>query len=350
MTIAFSLEPVTDTAALAADWRALEAQAPHSFFQDWAWTGCQFAARFTDPVLLRAREADRTVALALFNRRRGALGASTLHLGESGNAPLDAPYIEHNAPLLDPDAPASLLADMLRATRIAPLSGRRPARPRALVLSGVAQAMHNAAAGIGGRITTTRMHQAPWLDLARVRASGMAHLSANTRQQLRRSLRRYEAAGPLAITRAADTAQAHAFLDAMAALHQRTWTGRGQQGAFANPFFARFHHDLIDRAPDRVDLLRVTAGDDTIGYLHNFNHQGRACAYQSGFDYDAADSHQKPGLTCHWLAIAMYAAAGNAIYDFLAGADRYKRSLATDATALLWLTVSPTLGEMLRRA
>ena len=99
-----------------------------------------------------------------------------------------------------------------------------------------------------------------------------------------------------------------------------------------------------------MDLLHITAGDRTIGYLHNFNHQGRAYAYQSGFDYDAADSHQKPGLTCHWLAIAMCAAAGTAFYDFLAGADRYKRSLATGETTLFWLTVNPTLGEMLRRA
>jgi CelD/BcsL family acetyltransferase involved in cellulose biosynthesis len=350
MTIAFSVEAVPDAAALAADWRALQAEAPHNFFQGWAWTGCQFENRFTDPVLLRAQAAGRTVALALFNRRRGALGASTLHLGESGNAQLDAPYIEHNAPLLASTTPATTLADMLRAARIAPLAARRPARPRALVLSGVTDAMHGAAAGIGGRIAITRTHQAPWLDLAHVRESGMAHLSANTRQQLRRSLRRYEATGPLGITRAADTAQAHEFLDAMAVLHQRTWTRRGQPGAFANPFFARFHHELIDRAPDDVDLLRIVAGNQTIGYLHNFNYRGRACAYQSGFDYDTADSHQKPGLTCHWLAIALYAAAGNAIYDFLAGADRYKRSLATGTTTLSWLTVSSTLGELLRRA
>lgn len=350
MTVTLHLEPVPDSAQLAESWQALEAQVPHSFFQSWAWTGCRFSERFDDPILLRARDRDATLAMALFNRRRGRLGATTLYLGESGTAVLDAPYIEYNAPLIIPAAPASLRADLLRAARFAAVNGSRPAFPRRLVLSGVAPDIGAAAASCGGRVTVARAHQVPWLDLSRVRADGMGHLSANTRQQLRRSLRRYEAAGKLGVARAVDATQAHAFLDAMADLHQRTWTRRGKPGAFANPFFARFHHELIDRAPDRVDLLRVTAGAATVGYLHNFVHQGRVSAYQSGFDYDGADSHQKPGLTCHWLAIAMYAAEGQAIYDFLAGADRYKRSLASDEGSLSWLTISPVLAETLRRA
>jgi CelD/BcsL family acetyltransferase involved in cellulose biosynthesis len=350
MTVALQFEPAPDSATLSARWQALEAQAPHSFFQSWAWTGCRFAERFDDPVLLSARDGDTTRALALFNRKRGRLGVTALHLGESGAAALDAPYIEYNAPLIAPGMPAGLCADLLRAARFAALNGSSPKLPRRLVLSGVAPDVHAAAASIGGRITLTRAHQAPWLDLSRVRDSGMGHLSANTRQQLRRSLRRYADLGPLHVTRAATPPEAHAFLDAMAVLHQQTWTRRGQSGAFANPFFARFHHELIDRAPGRVDLLRVTAGAHTVGFLHNFLQMGRVYAYQSGFDYDGADKHQKPGLTCHWLAIAMYAAEGQAFYDFLAGADRYKRSLASDAATLSWLTISPTLAETLRRA
>ena len=52
-----------------------------------------------------------------------------------------------------------------------------------------------------------------------------------------------------------------------------------------------------------------------VGYLMNFSHNGQVSAYQSGFNYSAANSHQKPGLTCHYLAIEAYRAAGAVTYD-----------------------------------
>jgi len=350
MSIVIELSRVRDVSALAADWNALEAHAPHSFFQGWAWTGCRFAERFDDPVLLRAHDHGRTLALMLFNRRGGTLGPATLYLGESGVAALDAPYVEYNGAVIHADAPPDLPRALLAAARTANLDGRRPMVPRRLVLSGVDAATREMAALPGGRLATIREHGAPHVDLAALRAAGRAPidcLSANSRQQLRRSLRRYEAAGPLAIARAADP---HAALDALAMLHQASWTRRGQPGAFANPFFGAFHHELIDRAPTATDLLRITAGEQTVGYLYNFHHRGRVSAYQSGFDYGGADKHQKPGLVCHFLAIRMYEREGADMYDFLAGADRYKQSLSNGANELFWLRLNPGLGEIIRRA
>jgi len=88
-----------------------------------------------------------------------------------------------------------------------------------------------------------------------------------------------------------------------------------------------------------IDLLKVTAGAKTIGYLYNFSFQGRVSAYQSGFDYEMSDPHLKPGLTSHHLAIEMYLRDGAPSYDFLAGADRYKLSLSTIATPLHWIEI-----------
>jgi CelD/BcsL family acetyltransferase involved in cellulose biosynthesis len=86
-----------------------------------------------------------------------------------------------------------------------------------------------------------------------------------------------------------------------------------------------------------VDLLRITAGSSTVGYLYNFIHRGRVYAYQSGFDYAGAGAHEKPGLTCHRLAIEHYLSEGMDSYDFLAGEDRYKASLANTSTDLHWV-------------
>lgn len=341
---AITLAPVRDFAALGARWRALEAEAACSFFQSWTWTGCLAEERFPQPVLLEARQAGQTLALALFHHRRSP--PPTLYLGESGDAAHDAPFIEYNGVLLHAAAPAGLEAACLLAARHAAIgrangsAGRRPWWPRRLVLSGIGDASL-AAARAAGRVVALRSSAAPRVELARLRRDGrdfLDSLSANTRYQLRRSDRAY---GALAVRRADSAAEAHRFLDELAVLHQATWTARGAAGAFANPFFARFHHALIDRGMARgeIDLLRVTAGGRPVGILYNLRFRGWSLAYQSGFDYAGADRHQKPGLTCHHQGIRFCSALGLAGYDFLAGEDRYKRSLADGKALLHWITL-----------
>ncbi|MCC6718365.1 MAG: GNAT family N-acetyltransferase [Acetobacteraceae bacterium] len=324
---------------LGAAWRTLEARADGSFFQSWSWVGCRAGARFADPLLLSVRRAGEVVALGLFNRQRRLPAGSRLSLNESGVAALDSIHVEHNGLLVARDAPPDVLvralADVVRR------GGR-------VTLSGV-DAAHLAAARATGALVRERAATtaSPWIDLAAVRADPGGHLalvSANSRQQIRRSLRRYAAAGPLRLHRAGALAEAQDFLAALGVLHQQTWVGRGWPGAFANPEFVAFHAELLATAWPRgeIDLLRVDAGGQVLGYLYNFVWRNRVYNYQSGFDYAAAaTAHQKPGLTCHHLAAAMYAAEGLAAYDLLAGEQRYKTSLATGSAELHWVEVMP---------
>ena len=319
------ITPVHDFEALGRVWRQLEPQVPgHGFFQSWSWIGCLAAERFPDAVLLRAETAGRTLGLALFNRRQGRLC-----LTESGDAALDAPFIEHNAPL----APAAIGDALLRAAW-------RVAGTRRLVLGGVAPGRLAAPGGVAWR---AQLREAPFVDLDALRAAGQGPLglcSANARQQIRRSDRHYAATGPLRVTCLEDPL---AGFEALLPLHERSWRARGKPGAFAGTFMPRFHRALIATAGPRgeIELLRITAGDADVGYLYNFRHAGRVLAYQSGFDHAAAGRHGKPGLTSHALAIGRAMARGDAVYDFLAGADRYKLSLAQAVQPLWW-------GELVR--
>jgi CelD/BcsL family acetyltransferase involved in cellulose biosynthesis len=336
-----TLEPVADVAALGERWRALEAQADGSFFQSWTWTGCLAEERFPQPVLLQASEAGQIVALALFNRRR--LLRETLLLGETGDRVHDAPFIEYNSILLARPGGPDLLAACLRAARRQPIAAARPWLPRRLVLSGVTDPTLEAAR-LAGPVTIRRSEHSPSVELGRLRATGsdfLDGLSANTRYQLRRSDRAYATLGLLSAQRAATVDEAHGWLEELAALHQASWIARGHPGAFAHKFFGRFHHALIDRGlpRDEIDLLRVTAGARLVGLLYNFRYRGQGLAYQGGFDYAGAGRHQKPGLTCHHQAIRFAAGAGLDRYDFLAGEDRYKRSLADATTRLYWLEI-----------
>lgn len=343
MTLGVTFGGVTDWEGLGRAWRALESRTACSFFQSWSWIGCLAAERFDRPVLMEARQDGRIVGLALFNHRPGLL-RDTLWLHETGDPAWDDLFIEYNGVLIDADA-----APSLRMACAAAILRYRPRRwpgllGRRLIMSGIA-APEVAPWDASGAIIRQQSRIAPWLDLAELRRTGRRHfdvLSANTRAQLRRSLRQYARHGTLQITPARDVPTAYGFLDDLAHRHQTSWQRRGKPGAFANPRFARFHRALIAQALPRgeVALLRVSAGEEIVGYLYNFQHRGRVLAYQSGFDYAAADRHAKPGLTCHHLAIERSLDESQDAYDFLAGDDRYKRSLASRETVLHWLTLA----------
>lgn len=332
------LAPVADLAALGAEWRAFEAKADGSFFQSWTWTGCLADARFSDPCLLRVTQAGRVVALGLFNRRRNLWGRAEFRLGESGDPGWDAVFIEENGLLLAREVAAQ--RDEVIAAGLAAFGGAR------VILSGVDEAHLRAA---GRRGSAREIRPAPFIDLVGEVAppsgapSGgfLAGCSANTRQQLRRSARSYAARGAISLRRAATVAEAHACLDALATLHQQSWTKRGKPGAFANPRFRQFHRELIARGHPRgeIDLLCLSAGEEVFAYLYQFLWRGQVASYQSGFDFAGARRHEKPGLTAHHLAIEHYAAKGARCYDFLAGAARYKKSLANNERIMYWITL-----------
>lgn len=323
-----SVQDVQDLGQVRAAWRGLQARADASVFQTEAWVFCLAEQRARNMVVLRAERAGELVGLALVNRRGGAL-----HLAETGDPALDAVFIEHNGPLLargHEDLLGAFLAALLHA------SGRGGVR-----LSGVAPELVAALPpGTVTRVLGDRL--APFIALNTLDPGPdgfLAGLSANTRQQLRRSNRSYAQAGPVAVRRAASVEEALAFLDALAVLHQARWTARGKPGAFANPDFVAFHRTLVAEAvpQEAIDLLRITAGTRVIGYLYNLRHERRVFAYQAGFDYDGATSQEKPGLTCHHAAIERAREEGMLVYDFLAGADRYKSSLANRTGRMLWL-------------
>jgi CelD/BcsL family acetyltransferase involved in cellulose biosynthesis len=350
-----TLSEAVNFADLEPRWRDLETRALGSFFQGWSWTGCLARERFPDPILAEATEDGRTIALALFNRVRRRFRRSTLHLGETGVESIDNLAIEHNGVLVeagrDPAVASSCLAAVVKG---------QLGWAGAVVVSGIDVRGLAALRAVAPRVHVTISRQAPFLNLRPFwrppgpPLSGEQHTfldgrSANTRQQIRRSDRAYAAEGPLGLRRAETVCEAIGFLEEMEVLHQASWTARGLPGSFADPFFGRFHRALIERAMprDEVDLLRVTAGDALIGVLYNFRYRGRSLAYQSGFNYAAAGRHQKPGMTCHHHAIQFAAACGLEFYDFLAGADRYKRSLADQEEALFWVEAGNFLSPRL---
>ena len=328
MRIRFTRQDVSrlGLSILEARWRDLEARADGSVFQSWTWVGCLLTERCRRPYLLDATDpGGTTVALGLFNRRRGRFW-----LHEAGDPAWDAPFIERNGLLVARGAEAGLTALFA-------------ALPAGLGLSGVADETV-LAAGPGRALLSATVRDAPVLDLAR---PVLDSVTANTRAQLRRAMRRYGERGELTVTRAGDADAARAMLADLIALHDLRWQARDKPGAFADPRTRAFHDALLDRGVGRgeVDLLHVQAGNRTIGLLYNLRLRDQVFAYQGGFDYagsgtDPAPAQMKPGLVCHTLAAEWYRARGATSYDLGAGDARYKRSLATRSDRMHWLLLT----------
>ena len=129
---------------------------------------------------------------------------------------------------------------------------------------------------------------------------------------------------------------------------RRSWSARGEVGAFASTRWRDFHTRLVASAfpVGGVQLARVSAGDQVIGLLYNLVERGRVAFYQSGFRYED-DNRLKPGQLTHALVVQACLEQGHDVYDFLAGGpegERYKASLATDTSRLAWCVVRrPTL-------
>ncbi len=359
--IAFSFRPADNPAALEALWRDLETRADGGFFLSWDWLGPWLGEIDTPPILLEGRSGDRVVALALLCPVDGGrLSGGAVHLHETGQPDIDSLFIEYNGFLLDRGL-AGAGAEVQCAEALLAEGARRGRAGgwERVVIGGAAESTGAALAGAAGMALRSGHGMASrGVDLAAIRAGGggfLPRLSPNTRYQIRRATRLYEARGPLAIAAAPDVPQALDWFEAMGGLHQETWAARGRAGAFGQGIFRGFHRRLIESGLPRgaVELLRITAGEAVVGYLYNFRHRGTVHYYASGFAYED-DNKARPGLVCHALAIEHHLAGDAARYDFMAGDGRYKESLGEPGPGISTLVLERpgmrvSLGNALRR-
>jgi CelD/BcsL family acetyltransferase involved in cellulose biosynthesis len=341
MTPPIALELVEATAPrVASVWRALEDLARPSYFLTWGWIENWLSCLPADalPRLAVVNGPSGPIAAFFVGRRRlvrHGVPTRACFVNTTGEPQLDELCIEHNSALCAPGARLSL----------ASLVSLLPRDWDELILPAMDASAFDLAAPAEVRVRVDREVAAPFVDLSRVRAAGdyISLLGSSTRAQLRRARR---VCGATTIELAHDLVSAFHIYDELVELHQRHWRARGEPGAFANAWFDRFHRRLIaERLPrGEIQLLRVRAGDETVGCLYNLIAGGRVLFYQSGLA-EPVHRHAKPGFVCHAAAVEENARAGHAVYDLLGGNTRYKRQLATDVARLIWVRVQRPLAR-----
>lgn len=340
----------------SASWPAVEAalaaRPPESVFRSAAWfRSCieTWGDRAAWRVLESTTDQGRTAWSLLGARteiRHRVLPVRVLALGQAIDDALDQPWIEQNGFLgCDPGDFATHMGQLL--DRLAGEHDWDELRLGGMSEGDAREAMRQAErVGLSVRLAIEQPTFDVDLDDVRSRHGGdyLAALSANTRQQLRRSRRHAEQTlGRLMVERAACTDEALDWLDRTAPLHRARWTGNSGETAasgFDNPAFVAFHRRLISHGFETgaIEYLHVKAGETTLAFLYNFVACNHVQFYLSGVDH-GIDPAMRPGLLAHWAAIEHALEGGRFSYDFLAGDARYKRSLSTGSGRTLWLVL-----------
>ncbi|MHC9084458.1 GNAT family N-acetyltransferase [Luteimonas sp. RIT-PG2_3] len=342
------LVAVADYPALAADWAQLEAIADGSPFLSWIWisTWLHTLPAAIRPIVFRAEDRDGLVALGLLvevpeHGLRRLFGRQSLLMQETADPDLDEITVEYVGLLSRAGAQAigyvalfDTIARDRRGWRRLRISATADAAEIRDVITPPLQAY------------SIECRHSYLVDLADLRRSGATYLSSrsrNMRAALNQTRRGYEAFGALRVDIAPDPATARAWLDDLRGLHQAHWMSKGRAGAFASPYFCRFHEALMDAGirSGLVQLVRVSTGPLLIGYLYNLAWHNRLYYYNSGLCYGLLPRNDRPGLMAHLCAIEHALAAGWDSYDFLAGEQDYKRRLGTSARTLHWVDVRP---------
>jgi len=335
-------------------WRSLAGKSPHaSFFLSNEWADCWVATfgKLLKPEFLVFEDNGKPAGICALVHRTitcGPIPVRRVYLNLDGEDEADETVLEYNSILCLPGyeaAAADALARVLLTRR-----GWDEFAARRLAPGPVERALRQSFAAL--EIETNAV-PAPFVDLERVRRSGAPFedmLGHATRKHLRQNLRQYSQTGELRVEMAGSLDEAMRFFGELALLHQRSWAARGKPGAFASPRFTAFHRELIARLlpAGRISLMRISAGERTIGVLYGFVFEGVLHHYQSGYSYPE-DNRLSPGTVALSQAIQFCAGRRDLRrFDFMAGDSRYKQSLSTDSGSVVSLIVRrPTIRRLL---
>lgn len=266
-------------------------------------------------------------------------GSHSLLLQETGDPKVDQVTIEYAGLLVRAGAEALGYATLFESIERLGGSWRR------LRISATAHAdAILSALPVGLDAASVDARPSYFVDLAALRASQRSYhasLGASTRGSLNQTHRGYQAHGELCAQVAEDANTALAWLDELAELHTRYWNTRGKPGSFSSPFFCQFHRALVGAGTSTgfTRLTRVSAGPLIVGYVYNLAWRDRIYYYNSGLNYGALPKHDRPGLAALHATIEQALVEGWDQFDFLAGAQEYKRRLASDARRLHWVDI-----------
>lgn len=338
--------PLDRPEQIADDWIELQGRADCSYFQSWGWIGTwlrQFCGDL-QPRVLKVWSAKRLIGMGVFIPRtlvrRHFIRSRAAFLNEY---PFDGKnmVIEYNGMLSERGCESAVYSGLTRFLGEA-YRDVEEFRFGAIDEQHRLAVRENTASGSFRQICLEESisYQVDLGAFGQGIDGYLKSLGKNRRGQIRRAIRLYEEQGGLELEEAGNLDEALVFLNELKALHSRSWLARGKKGSFANPLWEEFHRQLVEERFEHgeIQLLRLSSGSSSIGYLFNYLWRGRVYVLQSGFRFPA-DRRLMPGYVVHAFSIVHNKGKGMSVYDFMHGDSLYKRMLSNQSKKLYWIAL-----------
>jgi CelD/BcsL family acetyltransferase involved in cellulose biosynthesis len=182
-----------------------------------------------------------------------------------------------------------------------------------------------------------------FIDLPSTWPAYLETLESNFRPLLTRYPKRLHSRFNVSITRCECESDLVSSLEALFALHQMRWTGRGEPGAFSSAerrdFYLRMAHAFQARGWLEFWLLKIE--DEIAAAQFCFRYGNTVSLLQEGFHPKYAVEKVGYALRAHVLQQMIQAGATR--YDFLGGTDAYKLKFGARCGNYLTLHMTGTL-------
>ncbi len=304
-------------------------------------------------------DAGRLVGLAPLLRRRywygGLLPFRRLEFLASGERRLEGIYSNHLSVLAERGAEERVAGCLVQALMEGAFGGWDEVVLR--MMSGDTPmpellATASRAAGLEAELTVTA--RAPYIPLPATWDDYLRGLGPNSRRNVQRSLRAFEAwsGGTMQVESVRSPADLPRGKQVLVRLHHARWTGMDPPGVFRALPYRAFHdrlmHDLAERG--ELELLWLSARGEPVAVLYGMAWGGKVYAYQTGRRTDVP-GNVRPGAVLLALAIRRAIEAGRGEFDLLADEAFYKEQLTRQARPIVQLRIArPSLLETARRA
>jgi CelD/BcsL family acetyltransferase involved in cellulose biosynthesis len=299
------------------------------------------------------RQGGRLVGLAPLLRRRvwypPGIPFRRLELLGTGEPPADAICSDYLGVIAERGAEEVVVTSLVMSVRAGLMGGWDE-----VVLSMMAGddflpgRLEEAFAHAGLAVERRILGEAPYIELPASWNEYLRRLSANDRRMVKQSLKAWADSAEGKLERAADRAGLERGKQVLARLHTERWQ---HAGAFRSPRFVCFHNTIMEWLLDRgeLELLTLWVKEEPVAALYGLVWNGKVYFYQSGRRPDLGGRF-RPGIVLLALAIQSAIETGRREFDFLYGAERYKKQLAGCSRPLVELRIArSSLRERLRR-
>ena len=337
-------------------WQKIEKTANISFFQSWPWIDAWLTVARKDvrPILFKVNNEVVGLVFTGFGTTKDHrfLSFPTFVLWGTGNDNIDVSAPEYNSPIILPGYEKVVRSAMIDFL----MTDSRFKKVTRIDLRRVPDTEYDDYIVDGYHYDRYKIEDSFAVTLSSLKGDDnniSKVISKGAYSQIKQSRKRYEEEfGTISYERAENATKAQNWFVELGKLNKKRFNDKKQKGVWDYPKLVNMHRAFLDRYFEKglAEVVRVRAGDTTIGYLYNFLFRGRVYYYMGGFVYHT-DNKLRPGMVTHAEAILHYAKERDfEYYDFLAGNQPYKKRLSNETMQMMHVTITrPCLKYSLSR-